>query len=725
MTDFFKVNIRKDNIAELIFDIPGAKVNTFSVAVLDELEQHIDKLQENTSIRALKISSGKEDSFVAGADLNSLSAAFDNPSIARDIIRAGHRIFSKIESLPFPTIAVINGVCLGGGMEFALSCTYRLATDNPKTILGLPEVNLGIYPGWGGTQRLPRLIGFSKGLNAILTGKGMSAKEALKVHAVDGILPTEFRNERAEEFIAQILTPAGAKKVLDKRKSKPLVTFLLDSNPIGRAFVYHNAKKAVMEKTKGNYPSPLMALDLINQTYTLPLQKGLKQEADYFITNIPEGFKVARELIGLFFVQEKAKKDPGVPITTEPKKIEHAAVIGAGTMGATLAWLFADHNIPTRLKDVSWEIVGKGIGTAKSLFSKGLKAKKLKQCDFDRRLQLLSGTVDYTGFQHADIVIEAATENLELKKKIFAELEAATKPDTILATNTSSLSLKELSEGLKYPQRLVGMHFFNPVNKMPLVEIVEGPFTSPQTLATAVDIARKLGKTPIVVKDCHGFLVNRILMPGFFEVITMLEEGYPFEQLEKEILDFGMPMGPFELADYVGIDVLNKASKIFENGYGERMKPPKLISTMADAGLLGVKTGKGFYVYNGDKKSVNPEVEKFLTKKPDAKLPEGEILPRFLYRMINEAALCLEEGVVTRPDYADLSLIMGTGFPPFRGGLLKYADSIGLESIVDTLNRFEKQYGVRFKPCKLLVDKANSGGTFYGAVLEQKKAALV
>ncbi len=727
MTDSFRFNMLPDNIGELVFDIPGAKVNTFSQATLEELEKHIDKLLAGSPLRALKVTSGKEDSFIAGADLHSLAAAFDNPSIARDIIRTGHRVFAKVASLPFPIIAVINGACLGGGFEFALSCTYRVVTDNPKTLLGLPEVNLGIYPGWGGTQRLPRLVGLSQGLGMVLSGKGVSAKEAYKIHAADAIIPTEFRYEKADEFIRQVLTKEGEKKVLERRKKRSFLTLCLDSNPLGRALVFHNARKTVLEKTKGHYPAPIMALDLIKETYTLPLDKGLRQEADYFITNIPEGFSIARELISLFFIQEKAKKDPGAAIAAEPRTVSYAAVVGAGTMGATLGWLFADHNIPTRLKDVSWELVGKGIGTAKALFSKGLKARKLKNCEFERRLQLLTGTVDYSGFRHANLVIEAATENLDLKKKIFAQLEENTRPDAILATNTSSLTVSELSEGMKYPQRVVGMHFFNPVNKMPLVEVVAGPLTSPQTIATAVDISRKLGKTPIVVKDCHGFLVNRILMPGFFEIITLLEEGYPIELLEKQVVDFGMPMGPFELADYVGIDVLDKASKIFEKAYGERMRPPKLISIMAEKGYLGLKNGKGFYLYDKDHKKWNPEIAKLIQKegKQEETKPIEEILQRFLYRMINEAAFCLDEGIVNRPEYLDLALILGTGFPPFRGGLLRYADTVGIQQIYSTLEKFEKRYGARFKPGKLIVKKAEDDSSFYSISQAEKPVAAV
>lgn len=715
MTNAFQLKTSPDGIAELNFNLQGEKVNKFSLPVLEELETIVDKLAKDNSIKALKVTSGKDGIYIAGADLHTFEGAFDNPSIAETIIKTGHRVFNKVQNLPFPTIAVINGVCLGGGLEFALSCTYRVVTDNPKTKLGLPEVSLGIFPGWGGTQRLPRLVGLSEGLGMILSGRDVPGAKAYKMKLADAIVAADFVDSKTDDFVKSILSKEGKEKIAQRRKQKPFLNVLLDDNPLGRAIVFSKAKKGVIEKTKGRYPAPLIALDVVEKTYTLPLDQGLQKEANTFIANLPQGFILAKDLIGLFFVQEAAKKETGAPSSIKAEKIDYAAILGAGTMGASLGWLFADHNIFTRLKDISWDIVGKGIGIAKGLFDKGLKAKKIKQCEYDRRLQLISGTVDYSGFSRAQFILEAATENLELKKKIFQEVEAAVKPTAIIASNTSSLTIAEMSQAMKNPERFIGMHFFNPVNKMPLVEVVPGKQTSPQTTATTMELCKKLGKTPIIVGDCPGFLVNRIFLTGANEVILMLEEGYSQDKISKALLDFGMPMEPFLLSDEVGNDVSYKVAKSLEKAYGERMKPAELLHLMSEKELYGRKNGKGFNLYNGDKITPNPAVKDLLeqVKRPKANLKDEDILPRFLYVMINEASRCLQENIISRPDFLDLSLITGIGFPPFRGGLLRYADTVGTRHIVDTLSRLERENGMRFAPSEYLKQKAAKNEKFY------------
>lgn len=715
MGNAFKTTVSPDGIAELKFDLQGEKVNKFSVPVLEEMECEIDALAKNKDIKLLKITSGKEGVFIAGADLHSFEPAFVHLAHAEMIIHTGHRVFDKIQALPFPTVAIIHGACLGGGLECALSCTYRLVSDHPKTQLGLPEVSLGIFPGWGGTQRMPRLIGLAEGLGMILAGKIVPAMKAYKMRLADGIVPWEFLKDKSDEFVKKILDRKERKAIDARRDGKSFTRFLLESNPLGRALVFRQAEKAVMEKTKGRYPAPLIALDVIKNTSTLTLKEGLRKEAETFIANIPDGFMQAKDLISLFFTQEALKKETGAPAGTKTKEIKSAAVIGAGTMGAGIAWLLADHNIFTRLKDISWELVGKGLGTAIALFQKGVKAKKVTCTEFERRMQLLSGCVDYSGFQHADIVIEAATENLDLKRKIFAELETAVHPHTIIASNTSSLTIDMMAESIKHPERFVGMHFFNPVHKLPLVEVVGGEYTSPEAIATTVEFCRRLGKTPIVVGDCPGFLVNRIFMQGANELLFLLEEGYTMDSINKALLAFGMPMDGFELADEVGNDVAYKVAQSFERAYGERMQPAQLLHLMYDKGLLGKKVNKGFYLYNGKSKSPNPEALTLIksVQKPNAPHPEEDILPRFLYSMINEASRCLEEKVITRADFLDMALIMGIGFPPFQGGLLRYADRVGTPAIVTTLNRFTQTHGPRFTPSKLLLRLAETNTGFY------------
>lgn len=710
----FKTSISPEGIAELKFDLPGEKVNKLNISVLDEMEKCLDELKNNSSLQILKLTSGKEGIFIAGADLHSFEPAFQNPGIARDIIRKGHQVFNKLERLPFPTVAVIDGTCLGGGLECALACTYRVVTDHPKTQVGLPEVTLGIFPGWGGTQRLPRLIGLSGGLDMILTGKSQSALKAYQSRIADAIIPYEFQEERLKDFIASLLTKEGQQQIEKRRSQKKWLPFLLDNNPVGNHIVFSQAEKSVKEKTKGHYPAPLIALQVIKDSYSLPLDEGLKLEADTFIQNIPEGFAIAKNLISIFFTQEALKKERGA--TSSIKPISAAAVLGAGTMGAPAAWLFASKGILTRLKDVSWDLVGKGLGSAFALFKKGLKAKKITSSECNLGFQRISGTVDYSGFQHADLVLEAATENLDLKKKIFAEVESHVRPDAIIATNTSSLTIDAMAEGLKNPERFVGMHFFNPIPKMPLVEVVAGKKTSPETLATAVDFCKKLGKTPIIVGDCSGFLVNRIFLTGANEVMLMLEEGYSEAEINLTLSDFGMPMGAFELADEVGIDVTYKVGEIFEKSYGERMHPAKLLGMMIEKGWLGKKAGKGFYIYSKGKEPMwNQGIQKLVNTigRKTSILPQEMILPRFLYTMINEAARCLEEKIIDRSDYLDMALIMGLGFPPFQGGLLRFADREGIDKVVRTLKELAKSQGMRFTPCKLLEKMQKEGQTFY------------
>lgn len=711
----FQLNVNPEGIGELKFNLANEKVNKFSLQVLAELEIALDEVKKNSLIKLLKFTSGKANSYIVGADLHALEAVFNEPEKAKEMILTGHRVFNKLAALPFPTLAIINGACLGGGCEFALRCTYRAAIDHAKTQIALPEVNLGIYPGWGGTQTLPRLIGLTEGLNFILTGKPLSAYQAWRLHLVDALIPEAFQEAKEKEFIAEILTKKGHKKVLQRRSHKPLLQKMLDNNSIGRAILYAQAEKKILEKTKGHYPAPLIALKLIKETYHLPLQAGLEKEAETFLANVPQGFTQAKVLISLFFTQEALKKETGAPPETAILPIRYAAVIGAGTMGSAVAWLLSMHGIITRLKDVSWEILGKGMGTIRALYNKNIKANKITSNQAELGFQLVSGTVDHSGISHANLAIEAATENLELKKRIFQDLESVVSETAIIATNTSSLSINVMAEALKHRERFIGMHFFNPVSKMPLVEIVPGAYTSPEVIATAMNFCRKLGKTPILIKDCPGFLVNRIFLAGANEIMRMLEEGYAIEELNKVSLDFGMPMGALELADEVGLDVLYKVSDVLEKGYGERMHPSKLVELMVNEGFIGKKSGKGFYIYKGSSKTRNAAVTHLLqlVGRQTLHLPQEDILPRFLYLMINEAARCLEEGIISCPEFLDMALIMGIGFPPYHGGLLRYADRVGTAHVLTTLELLQTKHGMRFMPCKLLQKMGKDNKGFY------------
>ncbi|HEV8051652.1 MAG TPA: 3-hydroxyacyl-CoA dehydrogenase NAD-binding domain-containing protein, partial [Parachlamydiaceae bacterium] len=609
MENAFKLSVDNDGVASLVFDLPGEKVNKFTAEVMLELEKVLDEAAQNKNIKIMTISSGKEDIFIAGADLHSFEPIFKDPSQGSKIISTGHRIFNKLENLPFPTVALIQGACLGGGTEMALACTYRVVSDSPKTAIGLPEVTLGIIPGWGGTQRMPRLVGLMEGLPIILGGKSVKANKAAKIKLADAIYAPAFFNEGVSQFLKQCLSSEGARKIKDSRKRHGLSSALLEKNPIGRAFIFNQAEKDIIKRTKGHYPAPLVALNLIKDTYTLPLKQGLLKEEKSFVDNLDSKFKNAPNLIHLFFISEALKKDKGVAGDVKPLKVSSAGVIGSGTMGSGIAWLLSNQNIPVRMKDIDWNALAKGFGTASSLYYKAVKDKRMKAGEASLKFHQITGTTDYSGFKDLDIVIEAAVESLELKHKILKELEEVLRPDAIIASNTSSLKISDMGSVLKHPERFVGMHFFNPANKMPLVEVVASDKTSPEAIVTAVDLCRKLGKTPIVVRDCPGFLVNRVFVTGANEIIRMYQEGVSQVRLDKMMLDFGMPMAPFALADEVGNDVGYKVSKIFEESYGSRMEMPKILSLMYENKLFGKKTGKGFYLYEGDSTKVNPEVE--------------------------------------------------------------------------------------------------------------------
>lgn len=715
MSNAFKLDINNVGIANIVFDLPGEKVNKISMPVMQELDELLDEITANKDVKALTISSNKPDIFIAGADLRSFEPIFKDPSKGKEIIAAGHRVLNKLSALPIPTIALINGACLGGGMELALACTYRLVSDNSKSVLGLPEVTLGIIPGWGGTQRMPRLIGLTESLPLILGGKPIKAHKAWKINLVDAIAPAEFFNIKSKAFVENILTKEGREQITKKRNRKGWKQWLLEKNPLGRAALFRMAEKDVIKKTKGHYPAPLVALKLIQESYLLPLQDGLNKEINAFSDNLTKDFIHAPNLIHLFFVNEALKKEKGVNDNITPSKINVAGVIGAGTMGSGIAWLFSNQDIPVRFKDVDWKAVGKGYSAANAIYSKLVKEKRIKSCEASLKFHRLSGTIDYSGFQHADLVIEAAVESLDLKHQILKELEKNISKDAIIGTNTSSLTIAEMSSALDHPERFVGMHFFNPPNRMPLVEIVAGEKSSPKAIATAVDICRKLGKTPIVVRDCPGFLVNRIFAAGANEIMLMFQEGTSFEKLEKMMLNFGMPMSPFVLADEVGNDVGYKVSKVFHEAYGERMVIPKLLELMYEHKLFGKKNGKGFYLYEGDiRKGRNPEVDKLKRslKIEENPTPDNDMNDRVMFLMINEAARCLQEKIIDNPAYLDMALIMGIGFPSFRGGLLRYADSVGIDRVVDRLKYFEQTYGPHFSPCEKLLEMQNKNAAF-------------
>jgi len=711
MSSAFTLEKLDDKISILYFDLPNEKVNKFSSSVMQEFKNRIEELQQRRDIKCLLLMSKKPGIFIAGADVREIQV-IDSEQKGYEVGRAGQQVFGDFEKLPFLKVAVIDGACMGGGTELSLCCDFRIATDSPKTKIALPEVNLGILPGWGGTQRLPRLIGIQRSLDVILTGRNLNAKRALKTGIVDKIIPVEWVQEKAIEFAGEIIT-GKKKKYTERRKPKGAANAVLEKTPFGRNIIFSQAKKMLLKKTQGHYPGPLLALETIQKTIGLPLSEGLEVEARALgsLMHTP----ICKNLVQLFFWTEEIKKENG---TDNPEirgsKINKAGVLGAGVMGGGIAQLFASRNIPARVKDISYDAVAKAYEQAAQVLQSKVKKRRMSKLEFNQIMNRITGTVEYAGFQSTDIVVEAIIEDLKIKKLVLAELEENVKEEAIIATNTSSLMVDDMAPALKNKQRFIGMHFFNPVHRMPLVEVIKGKDSSPEAIATVFNLTKKLGKTPIVVKDGPGFLVNRLLLPYMVEAISILEQGNSILNLDKAMKNFGMPMGPIELFDEVGIDVAQKVAKILQKSMGDRMAESDLLQKLVDENRLGKKNGKGFYKYDGRKKDYDPVIDNFIDIKEKTILDETEIIQRSVYPMINEAARCLDEGIVNSARDVDLGMIFGTGFAPFRGGLLKYADSEGLDHVVKILSEYSKTYGKRFTPSKSLIKIQKSGKGFYG-----------
>jgi 3-hydroxyacyl-CoA dehydrogenase/enoyl-CoA hydratase/3-hydroxybutyryl-CoA epimerase len=703
MKKAIKVSINDSGIAEVIFDLPGSSVNLLATEVLLELEGHLDTMKEDKNIKAVFFLSAKEDVFIAGADISEVKA-FENEQDAYEKVRQGQRILGKIAHLPFHTIAVINGACLGGGLELALCCDFRLATDGDKTKIGLPEVNLGVMPGFGGTQRLRRLCGLKKALELILGAKLLNGEKAELLGIVDACVPKGYLDFKRDSFLEEVLDEGKRAKIVSRRHKDALLERFFPG------LILRFAHKEVMGKTKGHYPAPLAVLELYEKVRKKSFEEALEMEARSFARlSITD---VSKNLIALFFTSEALKKENWNDEEADPAAIKRVAVIGAGIMGSGIIWLMSKMNLQVRMKVLHLEDVAKAFASIYKMYEAIRKRRRLTRREIDLKMGHISYDTEFRGLGGTDICIEAIIEDAKAKKELYATLESIVDAKTIIATNTSSLSITSLASEMKHPERFVGMHFFNPVNRMPLVEVIPGEKSSPYAVATVVSLAKQAGKTPIVVGDCAGFLVNRVLLPYINEAVLLFEEGEEFTKIDDLLVGFGMPMGPFTLADEVGLDVGLKVAKVLHNAYGERIKVASVFDAIvSEKKLLGKKARKGFYLHRGKERSANPEVLKLV--EGSTTFDEAEIIDRTMLVMVNEAARCLEEGIVKNADYLDMAMVMGTGFPPFRGGLMRYAQQRGLQNVVVTLHHLADAYGLRFEPADLLVRMAENGERFY------------
>ena len=701
-------------VAVLEWDLVGEKVNKLSSPVMVRLKEVVAELAKS-KFKAVVLISRKSKIFIAGADIEEIKRINSKEEFTR-VLDQAHQIFNALEDLPLVTIAAINGACLGGGCELVLTCDYRICSDSPDTKIGLPEVKLGIIPGFGGCVRLPRTVGLPASLDIILAGKSVDGRKAEKIGLVDACVPASQLESRALEMAREKIAE-GAKKRQKQFKPNGLMDSFMHSFA-GKPVVFSQARKTVMKESKGFYPAPLKALDVVAKTFGMSnRERALGIEAAGFIEVATTD--VSKNLIDLFYMMEAVKKQTGVEgKEVKAKKVEHLAVLGAGTMGGGIAQVAADRGVMVRMKDITNDALALGYRHASEIFGKMMKRKRLTKHDYDAKMAKISGTLDFSGFKQMDVVIEAIVEDMNIKKKVIAEVVQNTGPGAIIATNTSSLSVTEMAEAHPNPANFVGMHFFNPVDKMPLVEVIRGPKTSDEATATIFELSKKMGKTPVVVKDGPGFLVNRLLMPYLIEAMFILQDGMSIDTVDRYYTHkFGMPMGPFRLMDEVGLDVCYKVVKIFRKSLGERIEIPKILEPLHDSKRLGKKSGRGFYLYDdkGKQLSVDQSVYAELgLSSPTNPLDEKECVQRGVFTMINEAALALiEDRIVTQPQDVDLAMIMGTGFPPFRGGLLKYADSLGTQVVVQELELYASKCGARLKPSQPLANLAKNNRKFY------------
>ncbi|MFZ3229451.1 MAG: 3-hydroxyacyl-CoA dehydrogenase NAD-binding domain-containing protein [Pseudobdellovibrio sp.] len=708
-------NINGNSVAVLTFDLPNEKVNKLSTAVMLELQQHLETLK-TSSHKFVVFKSAKPKIFIAGADIEEIKQLTTTQQVL-EAVSSGQSIMNMIEDLPMPTLALINGACAGGGCELVLACDYRIASEDSSTRIGLPETQLGILPGFGGSVRLPRVVGLQASLDVILAGKLLNAKKAAKIGLVDFVVHPNLLESFGHEQIIKILKEGG-KKRRKTFKARGLVNVLLEG--IFSGIVFKKAREGVMKATKGHYPAPLEALEVVRKTYgSQDRQKSLEIEREHFAKLAVTD--VSKNLIHVFYLTEMVKKQTGVSdASIKGKPVKHLGVLGAGTMGGGIAYVGADKGIDVRVKDISLEANGKALKHARDLWGKLLKKRVIDNYQFTQKMSLVSTCVDFSGFKSMDVVIEAIVEDMNIKKKVIAQTASEMRSDAIIATNTSSLSVTEMSEGHPHPEFFAGMHFFSPVHKMPLVEVIRSPKSSDQTIATIFELAKKMGKMPVVVKDGPGFLVNRLLLPYMAEAAFLMAEGMDISKVDKTfVYEFGMPMGPFELMDSVGLDVCLKVLKIFKKAFPDRVEMPSLMEKLEqNKKRMGQKTQLGFYKYSPDgrKQEVDETIYSELgLPTPTNPLDMKECLERCVFAMVNECALALDaDHIVETPHEVDLAMIMGTGFPPFRGGLLKYADSVGSKYIADQLNKYATERKAnRLKPTVKMQERASADKKFY------------
>lgn len=705
MKSAFTFTVRPDNVAVVTIDVPDEKMNTLKAEFGGQVRAILKQIRDNKTLQGAVFISAKPDNFIAGADINMIGRC-QSAQQAESLARQGQQVMAEIQSLSIPVVAAIHGACLGGGLELALACHARICSDDGRTVLGLPEVQLGLLPGSGGTQRLPRLIGVSTALDMILTGKQLRARQALKVGLVDEVVPRSILLDAAAEY---------ARKAHHEHRRLSVRDRIL-AGPLGRHLLFSMAAKKTAQKTQGNYPATDKILKVIETGLAHGASSGYEAEARAFgeLAMTPQ----SRALRSIFFASTDIKKDPGASVAPGP--LGSVGVLGGGLMGGGIAYVTAiKGKLPVRIKDINANGINHALKYSWDQLEQKVRRRHLKPAERDAQLALISGSLDYRGFAHRDLVIEAVFEDLALKQKMVGEVEHYCAPHTIFASNTSSLPIGDIAAQAQRPEQVIGLHFFSPVEKMPLVEVIPHAGTSEQTIATTVKLAKKQGKTPIVVADKAGFYVNRILAPYIAEAMRMLVDGERVEDIDNALVKFGFPVGPIQLLDEVGIDTGTKILPVLEAAYGERFSAPAtLIQAILNDDRKGRKNGRGFYLYGvkgrKSKKQVDTAVYALAGMSArNARCSAEQIAERCVMLMLNEAARCVDEGIIRSARDGDIGAVFGIGFPPFLGGPLRYMDSLGAGEVVARLQRLAGLYGPRFAPCDALLQRAERGETFW------------
>ncbi len=713
---------RPDGVAVVTIDVPGEPVNTLKDSFAQEFATAFDEIEQDREVKGIVIASGKADSFIVGADIKMLRAAKTSEA-ATTLSRVGQKALERIERSRMPVVAAIGGACLGGGLELALACRARVAGSEKHVKLGLPEVQLGILPGMGGTQRLPRLVGVRSALDLLLTGKQLDGRRALAIGLVDEVVPSAVVVDVAAGHALRL----ASEKTDDKKRhglrelfdTGELEELALAENPLGRKVLFDQAKKKLLVKTHGHYPAPERILDVVRAGLERGVRHGFEAESQAFgeLAVTP----VARELMEIFFSQQALKKDSGTDAPVEARAVERVGILGAGLMGAGVAYVsLQEAKVFVRLKDRDDAGLGKGLVHVRELLDERVERRRSTRQERALLLGRITATTDYEGFRGCDVVIEAVFEDLALKREVLAAIEAKARPDAIFASNTSSLPISRIAETARRPEHVIGMHYFSPVPKMPLCEIIVTDKTAPWVTATCVELAKRQGKTVIVVRDGAGFYTSRILGPYLSEAAYALGEGFPVELIDRSLVELGFPVGPLALLDEVGIDVGSKVGHILHDAFGERMKPPPGMERLLTEQRLGRKNKRGFYNYqtnhNGHRPvdgsvyetlGVRPRLEDFSAQ------TRAEIAERCLLSMVNEAVHCLGEGILRSARDGDIGAIFGLGFPPYLGGPFRYVDARGADVVRRQLEMYQKRYGERFAPAPLLVEHSRSGAKFY------------